>query len=69
MKLLDLSGILPRTAVFIINEVKRLKSYIYTEIKVEISSLEIYCDTVKDVFSEKMIELFTDKNQKIVLKG
>jgi len=62
MQLLDLSGILPRTAVFIINEVKRLKSYIYTEIKVEISSLEIYCDKVKDVFSEKMIELFTDKN-------
>ena len=62
MQLLDLSGILPRTAVFIINEVKRLKSYIYTEIKVEISSLEIYCDKVKDVFSEKIIELFTDKN-------
>lgn len=69
MNLLDLSGILPRTAVFIINEVKRLKSYIYNEIKVEISSLEIYCDTVKDVFSEKMIDLLTDKNQKIVLKG
>ena len=63
MKVHELSGILPRTAIFILEEVTRLQSYIYDEIKVEISALEIYCDEVKDLFSDKIIDLMTDKNK------
>ena len=59
----ELSGILPRTAIFIFKEVQRLQSYIYDEIKVEISALEIYCDEVRDLFSDKIIDLMTDKNR------
>ena len=63
MKEHEMSGILPRTAIFILQEVDRLRSYIYDEIKVEISALEIYCDEVKDLFSDKIIDLMTDKNK------
>jgi hypothetical protein len=59
----EMSGILPRTAIFIFKEVERLRSYIYDEIKVEISALEIYCDEVRDLFSDKVIDLMTDKNK------
>ena len=59
----ELSGILPRTAIFIFKEVQRLQSYIYDEIKVEISALEIYCEEVRDLFSDKIIDLMTDKNR------
>jgi hypothetical protein len=52
MEVHDLSGILPRTACYILKEVQRLQKYIYDEIKVEISALEIYLDTVKDLFSD-----------------
>lgn len=63
------SGILPRSACFILEEVKRLKSYVYSEIKVEISALEIYMDKVKDLFSDCEIDLMTDQNKKVCLKG
>ena len=59
----ELSGILPRTAIFLFKEVQRLQSYIYDEIKVEISALEIYCDEVRDLFSDKVIDLMTNKNK------
>lgn len=58
-----LSGILPRTACFILSEVKRIQNYIYDKIEVEISAIEIYCDTVKDLFSDEVVELMTDKNK------
>lgn len=67
LQLHEMSGILPRTAIFIFKEVERLKSYIYDEIRVEISALEIYCDEVKDLFSDKIIDLMTDKNKVIQL--
>ena len=59
----EMSGILPRTAVFLLSEVERLGKYIFDEIRVEISALEIYCDEVKDLFSNKVIDLMTDKNK------
>lgn len=37
----------------------------YDEIKIEISALEIYCDIVKDLFSDKTVELLTDKEKAI----
>jgi hypothetical protein len=37
----------------------------YDEIRFEISALEIYCDSVKDLFSDKTVELLTDKEKTI----
>jgi hypothetical protein len=42
-----------------------MSKYSYDEIKIEISALEIYCDTVKDLFSDKTVELQTDKEKAI----
>ena len=39
-----LSGILPRTAVFLFQEKKRLESQFGKSFKLEISAIEIYCD-------------------------
>lgn len=64
-----LSGILPRTAVFIAEEVQRLSKFTDKKIDVEISSLEIYCDTVRDLFSEEVIEIMNDKTKQVKLKG
>ncbi len=50
-------------------ECKRLKQYIYDELRVEISALEIYCDTVKDLFSDKPVKLMADKNNVLKLEG
>ncbi len=47
-----LSGILPRTAVFLFEEKARLMGQIKTELKLEISAIEIYCDELRDLFSE-----------------
>ena len=47
-----LSGILPRTAVFLFEERTRLMAQINTELKLEISAIEIYCDELRDLFSE-----------------
>ncbi len=69
MQLHDLSGILPRTACYILQEVQRLHSYIHDEIKVEISAIEIYLDQVRDLFSDKQIELLTDNKKQVCLKG
>ena len=63
MNLHYLSGILPRTAFFIVEECQRMSRFMYDETKIEISALEIYCDTVKDIFSDKTVELQTDKDR------
>ena len=52
-----------------ISECKRLNQYVYDEIKIEISALEIYCDTVRDIFSDKLVKLMTDKNGLLKLEG
>lgn len=64
-----MSGILPRTACFIQEEVSRLQKFKDNKIEVEISALEIYCDSVKDLFSEEVIELQTDRTKVVRLKG
>jgi len=46
-KLLNTSGILPRTAVFIQKEIKRLKDF--KELSIEVSALELYCEQIKDL--------------------
>lgn len=47
-----LSGILPRTAIFLFNEKERLKKQFGKELGLEISAIEIYCDKLRDLFSE-----------------
>ena len=47
-----LSGILPRTAVFLFKEKARLMAQFGRELKLEISAIEIYCDQLRDLFSE-----------------
>ena len=47
-----LSGILPRTAFFLFKEKARLMGQIGSELKLEISAIEIYCDELRDLFSE-----------------
>jgi kinesin family member C1 len=46
----ELSGIIPRTAEFLLREVERLKKLNGREFFVEVSSIEVYCDTVKDLY-------------------
>ena len=46
----ELSGILPRTAEFLLKEVVRLKKLNGREFGIEVSSIEVYCDTVKDLY-------------------
>ena len=46
----ELSGILPRTAEFLLKEVARLKKLNGREFGLEVSSIEVYCDIVKDLY-------------------
>ena len=46
----DLSGILPRTGEFLLKEVLRLKKLNGREFGIEVSSIEVYCDTVRDLY-------------------
>lgn len=48
----ELSGILPRAAEFLLKEIDRLKSQLKREYRLEISSLEIYCENLKDLYGE-----------------
>ena len=46
----ELAGILPRTAEFLLKEVGRLKKLNGREFGIEVSSIEVYCDTFKDLY-------------------
>lgn len=48
-KLYPVSGILPRIAVFIQNEIERYKKQFNKEMSIEVSALEIYCEHVRDL--------------------
>ena len=50
-KINELSGILPRSAEFIFKEIERIKKQFMREYKIEISSLEIYNEQVRDLYS------------------
>ena len=48
----ELSGILPRTAEFIFAEIERQKHHgLQKDFHIQISSIEIYCDNVRDLYS------------------
>ena len=46
------SGILPRTAEFVFKEIHRIRSQGKKDYSIEISSLEIYCENVRDLYSD-----------------
>ena len=58
----SLSGILPRTAIFLLDEMKRMEKDLKRTFTLEISAIEVYCDTVRDLFSEGLgiVDLMTD---------
>jgi hypothetical protein len=48
----ELSGILPRAADYIFKEIKRLKTSFNRQYHIEVSSIEIYCENARDLFSD-----------------
>lgn len=56
-----LSGILPRTALYIWNEIMRYRKSFGLTIFIEVSALEIYCETIRDLLWEPQDK--KDKNR------
>jgi len=48
----DSCGILPRTAQFVFTEIGRKLNQGKKDYRLEVSSLEIYCENVKDLYSD-----------------
>ena len=48
----DCSGIIPRAAEFIFAEINRIKTQFKREYRIEISSLEIYCENLRDLYND-----------------
>ena len=53
-KLTELSGILPRTAQYIFSELERRKNKLCRNYTVNVSSLEIYNDQLRDLYSNEL---------------
>ena len=62
-ELKTLSGILPRTAVFLFQEQARLMKQVGRKLKFEISAIEIYCNKLRDLFASKDSNLNVDVRQ------
>ena len=62
------SGILPRLAFFIFQEIKRLQDI--CKLDIEVSAIEVYCDNVKELLiTGDIVTLQTDSNKQTVLQG
>ena len=62
-----LSGILPRTAIFLFEEQARLKKQVGCQLSFEISAIEIFCNKLRDLFSidsSKIVDVKTDPKTK-----
>ena len=59
-KLLKEAGILPRIAHFIWSEIERNRKHFGKEIFIEVSALEIYCETIRDLLSPGTHYQFVD---------
>jgi hypothetical protein len=60
----DDSGILPRLAFFIFEEINPLHGI--CELVIEVSALEVYCDTVKELLTtgnDNNVTVLTDPNK------
>jgi hypothetical protein len=68
----EVCGILPRTGKFILNEIQRLKGLNGREFGIEVSSLEVYCESVKDLYGQgpesNDLNLISVKN-KVMIQG
>ena len=71
-KLSENVGILPRTAIYLQNEINRYQKEFKKDISYEVSALEIYCENIRDLFQNEeqnaYLELKNYKN-KIVCPG
>jgi kinesin family protein C1 len=64
------SGILPRTAVFLVSQIDQLNIRFARQFTIEASSIEVYCETVRDLLSQKNVELQTDPvTKKVTISG
>lgn len=48
-RVFDFSGILPRVAIFIQQEIDRYRRHFHQQIFIEVSALEIYCENIRDL--------------------
>ncbi|CDW75746.1 carboxy-terminal kinesin 2 [Stylonychia lemnae] len=67
----DCSGIIPRAANFIFSEIDRIKAQFKREYHIEISSMEIYCENLRDLYNDQVdqqLNLVSVKN-KILIQG
>lgn len=71
-KVRELSGILPRTAIFLFEEQARLKKQVGCQLSFEISAIENYCNKLRDLFSinsSKIVDVKTDPNKKFFVEN
>ena len=67
----ELSGILPRTGIFLFDTMRRMEKDLKRTFRLEISAIEVYCDTVRDLFSSELgiVDLLTDpQTRQVVIK-
>ena len=56
------SGILPRIAIFLQQEMERYRKMLGKDLKIEVSALEIYCDNIRDLLSTRADQYLDLKN-------
>ena len=64
-KITESCGILPRTAEYIQKEIRRHKNQLNKNLKIEISSIEIYCEQIKDLFENTSPKLVLKNEKKL----
>ena len=67
----EMSGIIPRTGQFMFEEINRIKQTYSRDYRLEISSLEIYCETLRDLYGqdkELNLNLIASKG-KVIISG
>ena len=65
----EFSGILPRIATFIQQEIERYQRQFQKEIFIEVSALEIYCENVRDLLWQGMGKIDQSKQRYVQIKS
>jgi uncharacterized Zn-finger protein len=67
------AGILPRIAVFLNQEIQRYRTQFGKEIRVYVSALELYCETIRDLLNPSdghiYLEIQASSNKKVNCPG
>ena len=59
------AGILPRVAVYIQGEIRRCKEQFGREVSIEVSALEIYCDVIRDLLGDTIVDIRNLGNNRV----